>query len=1625
MCTYISGSENKTSFKKLFLDGFCSYLHAWFKAIPIITIIIVAACICISSHASSGSPSGNTSSVYTVDGIPQDLYEPLGNGAELTITVEPDSNRTVGDVVIFTVRLELSEDVHELQIKNTLPSGLDYLKWEGDLPAPACPDSNTLLWSIGDAGRTEIVLRIHAVVRNTLTNQDGEVLSNRVEATWRDFYGALCTANATTSITITEPDIVITVGSNITKVGAGDIVEQVVTLSNRGSSDAYDVNLTVTIADGLEVLSVESDHVADRGSIACTYNRIPTGAAETLRMVLRVRNTVVSGERLIVEVSVTWTSLPGEDVGERWGGGSSLNNYDETASAKLTVSGDVRISKTPNTNKSCAIGDSVTYKIHLNLPRAILKEVIITDILPSGTTYDPSSLKTSGFNPIDIQPPAPNSNTLLLYFGDLNNTDDTDMDIWYSVIVANIRENRNGVFLIPGAARILWKSYDGSSRQRTDSKAGSIEVVEPSLALEKTAPPYAIVGDKVTFTLSFHHGGTSRSDAYDLLLVDTIPEGARLMEINASRPMVFEQSGRDLVWSLQRLERGESVTITYTVLVNTTGSIGGVARLYWSSREGDDPKERSGHWNDLDCYNRTAEAYVAVEDLSIRCEPEGPVRRSFGEELRIRFYGELPPLRDAWMNLSLQGLRYNASGIRMNFNPLKELIHGDRICWYLGDVQAMHMDLSLNTIIYDYAPGAALELDWHSNDGRRCISMATGPVDIAEPGLILTKTPALRSMARGDTSRLTLRINHSQESRCDAWNVVLRESIPSNTGILPESVRTSPERGDVEICDGSLIWRIGRLGPGESASLEYDIVALSDGRSVSESILTWSSSETGGRDYSASASSEFIVGSSYLSVDAPDVACGFVNYTIHYRNIGEREIRGAVIEARYDPLLTFVSSSPMPCAPDGSIWSGCALPEVLHPGDEGVIRIITRAGRAANGTDVGTTFTMWFEGHEENASTRTILIAPELSINATGSPERVERGGIVTYTVSYRNTGTTKATNVTLRALFPSNVRIVSASRMPGISNSEDIVWSKSSVLMPGDMRTVSISALVDGADGDVLKAIFTLESTESLPVSAEVSTYLYVPKKEIKIEKQPSCTECRRGETIDYEIRVCNPSDTDLGNITVKEIPDPRFVIQNADPAPGPDGLWHIDRLRAGECSVIRISGILPRSEMYFNMTGSVDGHGFTRTYRECTSGFEGTTLRNCVQAFSGNISASDCVIVGIAAESGAELRMRGHGSGSLHSQEGVSISTENHSVRVSRSQASESSMYKGEVYRRSVVFGSPWSNHFEILNRATHGRMRSLSRADKDISSIAAIADSNGTEISLDIDITGSSNILAEKISNITSSLSAYDLHSGRSNISVRFEEHGEYGSYVHSYLGNGTLVSDRSYGALQLHTSGRGRYISEGMVSHGSMRESISVEGNSSTWRSGACIKGVQSIREEYTGSRIEKYTVLGVRGLETSVNFSGMAVTDTHLMDAYLSDIYIGNYTMRRSTSLPVLYKYGTPHMSITTEMYMERSDIMHLSVKIQNDGIRDLSPVYITAMVPNGSKVLGIYPEPEIGNDRMKWMVDLLRAGESLAITLRMDVRDALSREILVRAAGGSDGRWVYAMNRTSLQCCNN
>jgi len=85
----------------------------------------------------------------------------------------------------------------------------------------------------------------------------------------------------------------------------------------------------------------------------------------------------------------------------------------------------------------------------------------------------------------------------------------------------------------------------------------------------------------------------------------------------------------------------------------------------------------------------------------------------------------------------------------------------------------------VKAIVDDYAPGAVLELSWISNGVARSISVATGDVEIVEPRLRVERTPSLRSLETGDMLRCSVRIDHSPESACDAWNVVLRESIPA------------------------------------------------------------------------------------------------------------------------------------------------------------------------------------------------------------------------------------------------------------------------------------------------------------------------------------------------------------------------------------------------------------------------------------------------------------------------------------------------------------------------------------------------------------------------------------------------------------------------------------------------------------------------------------------------------------------------------------------------------------------------------------------------------------------------------------------------------------------------------
>jgi LPXTG-site transpeptidase (sortase) family protein len=112
-------------------------------------------------------------------------------------------------------------------------------------------------------------------------------------------------------------------------------------------------------------------------------------------------------------------------------------------------------------------------------------------------------------------------------FQDLNNSSGTvgTITIQYRAVVLDVIENQGdpaGPSHMNNAATLSWASGSLPSSSSTQ-----LTVVEPKLALTKTADiTVATPGTRITFLLTVSHDPTtSTADAYDVVLVDTLPAG--------------------------------------------------------------------------------------------------------------------------------------------------------------------------------------------------------------------------------------------------------------------------------------------------------------------------------------------------------------------------------------------------------------------------------------------------------------------------------------------------------------------------------------------------------------------------------------------------------------------------------------------------------------------------------------------------------------------------------------------------------------------------------------------------------------------------------------------------------------------------------------------------------------------------------------------------------------------------------------------------------------------------------------------------------------------------------------------------------------------------------------------
>jgi uncharacterized repeat protein (TIGR01451 family)/fimbrial isopeptide formation D2 family protein len=350
------------------------------------------------------------------------------------------------------------------------------------------------------------------------------------------------------------------------------------TLSHRGgsSADAFDMALADPLPGNLRVDGAittsactnppDSITVSDLGSadgINATWSNFPLGARCTLSFQTRFDVNPLAGDQLRNCAEVAWESLsnvdqplpmpPSNSLGvERTGNATDpgqRNNYAVQACDTFSVFG-VGISKrvigsnqghtdnipgTPAGFESLTIGEEVTFELVVTIPETDIDGLVISDLLPvTSNVLEMLSAQTTLVGAdvdAEFTDPAPQfldrdgdgiDDTVRLDYGEIIKITDgmiDDDDRIRIEIVAKVRDalvNRNNdTTANVGVARFA---------QLTDADDAALEIVEPLLALEKTADrSEAEAGNAITYTLAVQHSSASRIDAKDLVLRDLVP----------------------------------------------------------------------------------------------------------------------------------------------------------------------------------------------------------------------------------------------------------------------------------------------------------------------------------------------------------------------------------------------------------------------------------------------------------------------------------------------------------------------------------------------------------------------------------------------------------------------------------------------------------------------------------------------------------------------------------------------------------------------------------------------------------------------------------------------------------------------------------------------------------------------------------------------------------------------------------------------------------------------------------------------------------------------------------------------------------------------------------------------
>ncbi len=303
----------------------------------------------------------------------------------------------------------------------------------------------------------------------------------------------------------------------------------------------------------------------------------------------------------------------------------------------------------------------------------------------------------------------------------------------------------------------------------------------------------------------------------------------------------------------------------------------------------------------------------------------------------------------------------------------------------------------------------------------------------------------------------------------------------------------------------------------------------------------------------------------------PVDAGGILTYTLAYSNSGGATATDVTITDTIDGYTEFVTSSPPPTKTVGSThyWD---IGELSNGSPDGPIIItVTVTSPLTDGLVLtnlaGIASPQGYGYADQTAETTTVEGETILHLAKEASTDVAEPGDLITYTLSYSNSGNAPATGVQITDTIDANTTFVTSDPPP---DSGSYVWDIGT-LLPSDTHQIIVTVQVTDSlpNGTILtndaliRDATDVTDTGQATVTVESAPILH-------LAKEASSDIIEPGDTLTYTIWYSNTGNAPATGIVITDSLPTQLHLKSADPPISSGG----DQQQTWDVGVVNVGG-------------------------------------------------------------------------------------------------------------------------------------------------------------------------------------------------------------------------------------------------------------------------------------------------------------------------------------------------------------------------------------------------------------------------------------------------------------------